>query len=374
MKTKFYLLTFFTFLTLAVSAQFPQFNTMLSEEWENNAWVNAMKSTNTYDANGNLTSTLHQQWDADAGTWVNAINIVYTLNTDGTVKETLSQVWEENAWQDMQKTIYTYSPTKKSLTETTQMNLEGIYMDWSKVTNTYNDKDSLETQLTQVVNLQTFQMTNNSLDTYTYNTDGTENQVVSQDWNLETSAWVNSSRYTNTYDDAKKIISDLTETWVDNAWMNEFKSTYTYNGNQVQESLDQEWETDKWVDVNKHTYSYTATNQLQQVVSQSWNMESSQWVNESRITFTFGSTGINPLTDQSLVVFPNPFRDQITIQSSVMKDQKIEIINSSGQVIKSFKTQGKALKMDLGNLENGMYIIRMNTPEYSKSTKVLKVN
>lgn len=373
MKTKFYLLTIFTLLTLVVSAQFPRFNTMLSEEWENNAWVSTMKSVNTYDANGNLTSTLHQQWDADAGEWVNAINILHTLNADGTVKETLSQVWEENAWQDLQKTAYTYSPTKKSLTETTQLNLEGIFIDWTKVTNTYNELDSLETQLTQVANLQTFQMTNSSLDTYTYNPDGTENQVVSQDWNLETSAWENASRYTNTYDDAKKIVSDLTETWVDNAWVNEFKSTYTYNGNQVQESLDQEWETDKWVDTGKHTYTYTAANQLQQIVSQQWDAGSSQWVNESRITFTYGSTGINPLADPSLVAFPNPFKDQITIQSAIMKDLDLEIVNSSGQVVKSLKTQGKAQKVDLGYLENGMYFIRLNSPEYNQSIKVLKV-
>ncbi|HET6559137.1 MAG TPA: T9SS type A sorting domain-containing protein [Prolixibacteraceae bacterium] len=373
MKTKFYLLTIFTFITLVVSAQFPRYNTMLSEEWADNAWVNSMKSVNTYDANGNLTGTVHQQWDTVASEWTNAINIIHTLNTDGTVMETVSQVWEADEWQEMQKTTYTYSPTKKVLTENTQLNMEGILLDWSKVTNTYDDKDSLETRLLEVINLLTMQMTNSSLDTYTYNPDGTENQLVSQSWNPETSAWENSTRYTNTYDDARKIISDLTETWTDNAWVNELKSTYTYDGEQLQESLDQEWETDQWTDAYKYLYSYMANNQLHQLVSQQWNAESSQWVNESRITFTYGSTGINPVADQSLVAFPNPFKDQITIQSGVMKDQNIDIINSSGQVVKSFKTQGKALKMDLGHLENGMYFIRMNSPESKQSIKVLKV-
>lgn len=373
MKTKFYFLTIFTFLTLVGSAQLPRFNTMLSEVWENNAWVNTTKSTNTYDANGNLTGTLHQQWNSDADEWENAIQITYSLNPDGTAKEAMSQAWEENEWQDLQKTVYTYSPTKKVLTETTQLNLEGTFLDWSKVTNTYNDQDSLETQLTQVANLLTMELTNSGLDTYTYNPDGTQNQVVSQDWNLETSEWENFSRYTNSYDEAKKLISDLTETWTEDAWVNEFKSTYTYNGEQLQESLEQVWETDQWIDASKYLYTYTASNQIHQLVTQQWNAETSQWINEARITFTYGSTGINSLTDRSLMVFPNPFNNQITIQSSVREGQNVEIINSSGQVVKSFKTQSKAQKIDLGHLENGMYIFRMNSPEFHQSVKVLKV-
>ena len=85
------------------------------------------------------------------------------------------------------------------------------------------------------------------------------------------------------------------------------------------------------------------------------------------------NSGINPVADQSLVIFPNPFKDQITIQSGIMKDQHIEIINSSGQVVKSLKTQGKVQRMDLGELENGMYLIRMKSTDFNQSVKVLKV-
>lgn len=373
MKTKFYFLTIFTLLTLVGSAQFPRFNTMLSEAWENEAWVNIGQSVNTYDANGNLTSTLHQQYDAETGAWTNALNVVYTLNPDGTVQEAVSHFWEEDDWQAMQKTIYTYSPTRKVLTETTQMGSEGVFLDFSKVTNTYNEVDSLETMLSQVSDFLTGQFTNSILDTYSYNANGTLNQMVSQDWNSETSAWENSNRYTNTYDEAGKTIADLTEMWVDEAWQNESKTTYTYTGNQIQESVEQEWDTDQWVDAYKYAYSYTASNQLHQLITQQWDEESSQWVNEGRITFTFGTTGIRPVADQRLDVYPNPFKDQITIQSGAMKDQNIEVVNSSGQVVKSFKTQGKVQKMNLGHLENGMYFIRIASPEVSQSIKVLKI-
>ena len=375
MKTKFYLISAFTLMTLLVSAQFPKYNTMLIEEWTNNAWANMSRSVNTFDDNGNVVKTTLGSWDAETSAWMDSVAFIHTLNSDATIRETLFQVWENNAWVDFQKTVYTYSATKKVLTETTQVTFEDITMDWGKVTYTYNQMDSLETELTQSVNLLTGQLGNSTLDTYSYNTDGTLNQSVTQTWSLA-GAWENESRVTNTYDNAKKVTSDLSEKWVDNAWVNDTRTTYTLTaGGLLQESLEELWDGEKWVNFAKDSYTFTGSQQLQQIVSQEWTAESSQWTNTWRVTFTFGPTGIIPdnQTVKAFLVFPNPFEDQVTIQSGLMKEHSIDIINVSGQVVKSFKTNEKTLKLDLGSLDKGAYFIKLKSPEYGQSIKVLKV-
>jgi len=375
MKARFYLLTVFIFLALAVSAQVQKFNTMLSEEWTNNAWANSSKITNTYDANGHLINTLIEDWNAEVSAWNNGFMFSHTPNTDGTVKETLSQAWENNAWLDVQKTVYTYSPTKKVLTEMTQLLFEGTAMDFMKNTYTYNEIDSLATMVTQMVNPLTLELVNSLQETYTYNTDGTEHQMVSQTWSL-LNVWENANRYTNTYDNAKKITSDLTEKWENNAWVNESRTTYTYNaGGFIQESLEQEWVADQWTDTTKDLFTYTAKNEVYQVVSQGWKADQSLWENQVRITFSYVPTGLEPekLSDKAFMAYPNPFVDLITIQSGSLGEHGIEIINSSGQVISSFKTNEKRLNLDLGSLNKGIYFIKLKSPENTQSIKVLKV-
>ena len=375
MKTKLYLLTLFSFLTVVVSAQVQKYNTMLFEEWTNNAWANALKTTNTYDSSGNLLTITTEVWNAETSGWSNFSTMTNTLNSDATVKETLTQTWQDNAWVDFQKTIYTYSASKKVLTETSQLLYDGLSMDFSKVTNTYNEQDSLSVRLTQNnLNPLSTQWGNVGQETYSYNADGTLNQTVSQTWS-PSNVWENSMRYTNTYNNSKKVISDLIERWVVDAWVNFSKTTYTYSGELLQESIDQDWLNEQWADTTKGMFTYNTSNELQQMVFQAWNPALSQWENHYRYTYTYVSTGIAPVlpTDKAFMAFPNPFVDQITIQSRLQGEQDVEIINSSGQVVKSFKTQGKALKMDLGHLENGMYFIRMNAPEFNQSIKVLKV-
>lgn len=368
MKTKLYLLITFIFITLAISAQ--NYKTLLMEDWMNNAWVNASRSTNTYDANGHLLKTTLESWTD--GAWANTAIISDTLNADGTIRITLTQSMENGSMQNVSKTIYTYNGAKQVLTATTQMNMGDSWMDFSKLTYTYNGQNQLTSQVTQIFSILTMQLVNSDQNTYSYNSNGTENQVISQKWNAN-NQWENDARYTNTYDNSKKVISDLNEKWVNNAWVNESRTSYTFNAaGLVQESIGQSWLENAWVNTFKDDYTYNSKNDITEVITQQWNTSLSQWENDSRLTYTYDGTGVHSveLADQSLVVYPNPFAGQITILSELKGIHSIEVFNASGQLIYSVKTTENNFKLDLGGLKNGVYLIK--TPQNNQSIKVFK--
>ncbi|MGE5393573.1 MAG: T9SS type A sorting domain-containing protein [Candidatus Saccharibacteria bacterium] len=374
MKTKLYLLSTFIFITCAVSAQWAEpvqnYQTLLMEDWKNNAWVNSSRSTNTYDANGHLIKTTMEEFTD--GAWHEMAIMTNTLNDDGTVKETMTQSLENGSWQNVSKTIYTYNAAKLVLTASTQMNLGDSWMDFSKMTYTYNGQNQLTNQVTQILNMLTMQLVNSDQNIYSYNSDGTENQVISQSWNTS-NEWENAKRYTNTYNNSKKITSDLNEKWVNNAWVNDSRTSYTLNtAGLVQESTNQEWVNNAWVDSFKDNYTYNGNNEMTQIVTQKWNTTLSQWENDSRLTYTYGGTGVEVIesSDQSLVVYPNPFTSQITIQSKLQGIYTIEVYNASGKLINSFKTSGNSFKLNMDGLDNGIYLIK--TPQNNQSIKVLK--
>ena len=69
-------------------------------------------------------------------------------------------------------------------------------------------------------------------------------------------------------------------------------------------------------------------------------------------------------------VFPNPSSDKITITNS--GKSKIDIINVNGQIIKSFYNNEKEMTIDLRDLSNGIYIVKVMTDKDIITKKFIK--
>ena len=376
MKTKFYLLTSFVFIAMALSAQ--RYEVMNVDEWnpETNVWTNSLRTTNTFDENGNLTEATTEEWNPETGVWSDVLIISNTYNSDGTISESLTQAVDSvmNGMVDAFKTLYTYSQTQKVLTETLQMGFEDTWIDFIKVTNTYNESDQLTMKVTQILNLLTLELINADQTTYSYNADGTENQNVVQTWNEATSAWENSERNTHTYNESQLLTLTLSETWVNDAWVNDSRSTFTYNdAESIAESVEQNWVDENWVNASKEMFTYNEMADIEQVLSQEWNSVLAAWVNELRISYVYDYTGIDPLNALGIAsVFPNPFEDQVTIESGSLNELTIYISNTAGQLMKSLKTNGTVTNLDLGKLQKGVYFMKIKSAQNEQTIKLLK--
>jgi hypothetical protein len=84
------------------------------------------------------------------------------------------------------------------------------------------------------------------------------------------------------------------------------------------------------------------------------------------------------LFDQKITIFPNPVKNNFTIQFSetFTSDIEVMVFNISGQVVKKqivsqndiFKNKKK---IDVADLEIGIYLVRLNANNYSKTLKIV---
>ena len=83
------------------------------------------------------------------------------------------------------------------------------------------------------------------------------------------------------------------------------------------------------------------------------------------------------VSDQKTLVFPNPAKNNFTIQFPKNSDSEVEvtIINTNGQVvIKQFIAKNEIINnqksIDITNLNNGIYFVRLYSNSYSKAIKL----
>jgi hypothetical protein len=81
------------------------------------------------------------------------------------------------------------------------------------------------------------------------------------------------------------------------------------------------------------------------------------------------------LTDNRIVVYPNPVKDFLTIDSD--NDQKIksmEIYSLTGQLVTSYKGDNRnTLQINTSNLPRGAYLLKINTDSRTQFSKFIKL-
>ena len=375
MKTKIYLLTVLMCFAMVVPAQ--KYKYMIFENWMENSWKMTYRTTNNYNSNGNLINDFDEEWNDETKIWKKIMIDIHTLNPDGTIKETLTEAWndESNEWEATSKTVYTYNASKEILTETSQIFFD-TWIDYIKDIYTYDSNGKLTSMVIQSLDMFSgMVLKNSSQSLFSYNEDGTEKQIVDQIWN-SLNQWEDESRTINTYNNSKQLISDLSENWVNNTWVNDSKSTNTYNANgTLKETIEEEWEEGNWIKKGKAIYSFNAKGDMESMVSQDWNITLNDWENKIRIRLEY-TTGIQlvELAENTAVVYPNPFIDQLTIENGALVESGIDVFNSTGQLVSSIKITRPVTNLNLGSLKKGVYFMKIRSPQNEQTIKLLKAN
>jgi hypothetical protein len=88
----------------------------------------------------------------------------------------------------------------------------------------------------------------------------------------------------------------------------------------------------------------------------------------------YGLTGVSELApnDVNLLIKPNPVADFVNIGMTVTMDE-VTVYNSQGQIVRHEITNRSSVKMDLGNLPGGLYIVKIKTAEGIVTDKILKL-
>jgi hypothetical protein len=81
-------------------------------------------------------------------------------------------------------------------------------------------------------------------------------------------------------------------------------------------------------------------------------------------------TGIADDLNLTTSIFPNPATDFLTITSEHTL-RKVNIINQAGQIIKSDRIDERAYRLDVRNLQAGLYILMIETVDGSSSERIV---
>ena len=89
-------------------------------------------------------------------------------------------------------------------------------------------------------------------------------------------------------------------------------------------------------------------------------------------TITGGLVYNNPVkyTFSNLVIYPNPSPDFITINNN--ENATIQLFNIQGKLVLTGALTEKESKINISNLANGMYIVKVISPKNIKTTKIIK--
>jgi isopentenyl phosphate kinase len=75
------------------------------------------------------------------------------------------------------------------------------------------------------------------------------------------------------------------------------------------------------------------------------------------IVFTVDNTGIYNVGNTKLNIYPVPAIDEITI-SGLASMNRLEIIDVTGNVIRKIEITGDIVKLNISNLQKGMYFLK----------------
>ena len=119
--------------------------------------------------------------------------------------------------------------------------------------------------------------------------DGLLLKSVSWNWDDYNKAWKLSNQLINTYNPGNQLIGDLGQQWIDDTWVDQYRTTYVYNeAGYVRLFQYESWTGSNWELYVRFVHEYDAENRLSIFTAQDWIDH--QWVNRYKRIFEYNET------------------------------------------------------------------------------------
>lgn len=350
----------------------------ISEEWdaESSTWIRR-KTEYSYDASDYLIQFIEYVWDQSLSQFVNSRKVDMTLNESGLQTQVLVSTWETNPeqWVEVWKYDYSYNVNDALLVETEYGWDNGALvwvLSW-KAQYTYNENDKLS--ITEEFNWdsQSSSWSNLWKTTLTYDASGNIDQRLDSTFLEPGGPWQERRIVEYTYDDQNNPLTEIYSLWNEAATQLVLtdKIEYIYeNGTLLSELIVPpiNWFFPDYSEqiVNKPLgYIYSEYN-TETPAFEIWYQEV-YYYNEHYPTNIFGSE-----TSHIASIFPNPAREYITINFAGEYHQvSFELYDVTGRrVILRQVENGERLNLE--ELQNGIYFYRISAEELIQTGKLMK--
>jgi hypothetical protein len=173
------------------------------------------------------------------------------------------------------------------------------------------------------------------------------------------------------------MLNSITETdWDGISWVNSELETFTWDGNDLlQEYLVQLWDANTWSNSEKKEYTYDEHGNNILVVH--YYEDGRTWLYNFRETITWSQNVSNneqvlPVSDFSLSVYPNPFIDNVEINTAgkEIREVNYQIYNLKGQLVKEIVPHGNERVVWNGKDDN---FLKARSEGNTATAKILKI-
>jgi len=83
-------------------------------------------------------------------------------------------------------------------------------------------------------------------------------------------------------------------------------------------------------------------------------------------------TGINESAWTNIEIYPNPTQGELIVKSDELRVMSVEIFDVFGRNVSCLKSHVSCLEMDISHLSNGVYFVKITTPNGTVTKKIVK--
>ena len=261
-----------------------------------------------------------------------------TNNDDGYPLEYLLQMWdsENSIWIDYYIMLFTYDANNNAI-ETLMQVWYNDWMNFMYITMTWDASNFLTEMIRQQWDPGAGIWINEERNTYTY--DGSNlMELLDEEW--EGGGWINYHLSLYTYDGAGHALERLKDEWIGGAWVNYQWNQYSYDGswNEIEDWV-QMWQGGNWENHEIYYQIWEEGNMIEKLM-RIWN-GSKEWINEYKETYTYGDFAIDEdnvfQSEKNLISYPNPFTSQTEISFNILQKAvvSLNIYTIKGEKVKT---------------------------------------
>ena len=143
-------------------------------------------------------------------------------------------------------------------------------------------------------------------------------------------------------------------------------------------SVDPEWKRVKILGANKNDYTDNSANAegvwyAYKVIAYYQDMDcmsapaKAKYGNEYFINIC-SPTSVDAIDAQQVGIYPNPADDKVVIEASTIKN--VTVFNLMGQKVYESSVDADKVELNTSDLESGMYMIQIETSEYTTTKRI----
>jgi hypothetical protein len=315
--------------------------------WNGTEWEmqNGYKDVNIYNSKGQIDSVKYYYYDQPTSTWLSDGQEINSYDQNGNLTSTVDQLLAGGSFRNAYRYSFTYDNNKIS---------EMLYEEWNGT-----GWDPSE-RYTNIV------MHRGS------GLEGEPQSYVTQEW--DNGAWVNEERYNAVYDSNGGYVGTYQD-WDTDDFTDAYRTTIGMDSHGRQtESKDEYIDNGGWVIDYWTKYANTYDNdRLTQTITLNWDEDKQVLGNQYKEEFSdftvVASIKYNKIS--SLNIYPNPASDIVNI-SNTDNAKVISVADINGRIVLAQNVSGQNISLDVSALQKGVYILQLSGNNGIQVSRLIK--